>query len=408
MARVSNAPVSRLSFLNDEGTYPKGWTIIEAFNSDVVLERHGRRRLFTDLTSAYGSVNFGHRNPEIDPFQGARADIAPACYPHEAEELSGWLCERLDLPDHRVLFQVGGSFAVSSALALAQRVRPGKIVAIRGGFHGLGLDSLSVTTAQRKWAIQNSPLVELLQSRIIHIEPGACEPDWRGISCFLFEPIQGANGYIPLNLEWIGNLVESARRHGVVVIADEIQAGFYRHGYLSPTRAAGIKGDIHLYSKSLTNGHSPLSAVVYDGAYDDIISLESALAHTFQTSVYGYRAGIAVSRYLDDNPPEDAISAIEKLLDAAAYRLERTTGVKEVYITGPSLSFGLESPARARALVWACFDRYIMILGGGADGNRIRIAPPLTIEPAILEGAIAEVLEALDELLVAREVVCLT
>ncbi|WP_158271826.1 aminotransferase class III-fold pyridoxal phosphate-dependent enzyme [Methylosinus sporium] len=397
MAQV-NLLSSRSSHLNSEGVYPAGWRIVSAKNCDVVLEREGRERRFVDLTSSYGAVNFGHRNPQIDPFLDAPADLTTGCYPREADDLSSWLCERLRLPFHRVLFQVGGSFAVTSALAIAQRQRPGKIVAIAGAFHGLGLDSLAATTAQRDWALQDSRLAKHLRTEVVHIHEGDPEPDWNKASCFLFEPVQGANGYIPLDLEWIGNLVDSARSHGVTIIADEIQAGFFRHGHLSPTRSAGIDSDIHLFSKSMTNGQSPLSAVVYDERFDEAVRLDSALAHTFQTSVYGYRAGSAVALYLDANPPFASVNAIQARLECMAIELRTVVGVEQVHVTGPSLSFGLGRPSIARAAILECFERGIMILGGGAGGERIRVAPPLTIDAAALDESAEIVLDVLARL----------
>lgn len=369
----------KISRLNYEGLYHPEWQVIAADNARMTLWNGKCEQQVIDLTSAYGAVNFGHRNPLISAFKRTTSDIAAGLYPPAAGMFAEWLCDVLELPEHRVLFQVGGSFAVSSALAIAQRCRRGKVVAIRGGFHGLGLDSLGITSLQKDSALQSSGWLAALQPEIITISPGYSEVDWSNVSAVIFEPIQGANGYIPLNSEWISGLIKDAQRSGVVVIADEIQAGFFRHGHLSPTRAQGIASDILLFSKSLTNGQSPLSAVVYHRSLERSIKVSSFLAHTYQTSAYCYAAAMAVADYLGRNPQYDAVKLLTSQLQLVASRLEQIEGVEMVYITGPTLSFGLKDARLAKRLVQTCFDKGVLCLTGGINGDRIRVAPPLTI-----------------------------
>jgi hypothetical protein len=59
---------------------------------------------FTDLTSASGAVNFGHLNPAIDPFASLASDIAASFYPPAAASFADWLCGKLGLDAHTVLY----------------------------------------------------------------------------------------------------------------------------------------------------------------------------------------------------------------------------------------------------------------------------------------------------------------
>jgi len=377
---------TRISPLDESTTLGRGLTLESAQNATLRLrDEHGRLASYTDLMSAYGAVNFGHLNPRIAPHTDLPAELAAGVYPPEAATVARWLTERLGLPGHQVLFQVGGSFAVSGALAIAQRVRPGRVLALDGAFHGLGLDALAATTTQRPLALQDTALTRAVDGLVQHLIPGTEFTDWAGVSCFIFEPVQGANGYLPVDPQWLAATVAAARAAGVVVVSDEVQAGYYRHGSLSPTRALGIEADIHLFSKSMTNGLYPLSAVVYPTAYDDAVGTGLALAHTFQTGVLGYRAAAAVAAFLDSGDLDPQLREVAEALEGCAKRIGEIPGVHTVRLSGPSLSFG---HARAGEVVRACVARRVLPFTGGANGDRIRVAPPLTIPAEQLSEAL--------------------
>jgi 4-aminobutyrate aminotransferase-like enzyme len=377
----------RRSLLDESQVISYRHVLLGARNATLTLAAPGEPpRDYTDLMSAYGAVNFGHRNPDIDPATGMTADIAGCFYPPEADLVADWLCERLGLPGHRVLFQVGGSFAVSTALALAARARPGRILAMEGAFHGLGQDTLAVTGIQHDIALQAGPGVTRLGEYVDFLAPGAPAPDWGRYSCLLFEPVQGANGYVPLPREWLRGLAARARSAGVVVIADEVQSGYYRHGALSVARSWDLTPDILLFSKSMTNGGYPLSSVVYDSGLSRDMPDPVRLAHTFQTGVLGYRAAAAVARYLDAAPVADLAAAVERRLSAAADTIAGL-GAGRVHVSGPTLSFELPQ-GLSRDVVRRCFLDGVIPFVGGHRAERIRVAPPVTIPAAQLAGAL--------------------
>ena len=382
----------RLSDLDESRAFGDRWTCSRALNASLTLSRSdGATEEFTDLSSSYGAVNFGHCNEDIHLPAHPKSDLVAGVYPPEAERFARWLTNILGVRDFKVLFQVGGSFAVSAALALAQRRRPGKILAIEGGFHGLGLDSLSVTTAQRSLALQETPLRQSLGSFVDVLAPGETGIDWSGVSCLIFEPIQGARGFVPLDGHWLQDLCAQAATAGVTVIADEIQCGYYRFGDFSVARKWGLDPDVLLFSKSMTNGLYPFSAVVYRQTLEVGIGGGVVLAHTFQTSALGCFAACAVADYIDSRDVKADCRRVAVLLAEAAARIAESGRAREIYQLGPSLSF--RPVTNAGDLVKACFADRVLILGGGIDGERIRIAPPLTIETAVLRRAL-DILES--------------
>jgi acetylornithine/succinyldiaminopimelate/putrescine aminotransferase len=391
---VFDASDRQLSDLDESRAFSEHWTCSRALNASLTLcNDDGTTEDFTDLCSSYGAVNFGHCNEDIRLPAWPKADLVAGIYPPEAEKFARWLTDALDVSDFKVLFQVGGSFAVSTALSLALRNRPGKILAIEGGFHGLGLDALSATTAQRSMALHETPVRQSLASFVEVLKPGVTDIDWSAISCLIFEPIQGARGYVPLDADWLHELCTQAKAAGVIVIADEIQCGFYRFGDFSVTRKMDLNPDVLLFSKSMTNGLFPFSAVVYRQTLEAAIGDGAVLAHTFQTSAIGCYAACAVADYIDTHDVDaDCWRVAEPLADAAA-RIAEHNWATDIYQIGPSLSF--RPVMNAGDLVEECFAERVLILGGGMEGERIRIAPPLTIPSKDLQNALEVVLSRL-------------
>lgn len=393
---MTSRPNDRLSRLDESGVFGSRMRVERARNAVLTLrDEAGDRRDYLDFMSAYASVNFGHCNPEIQPFTDLSADIVACFQTDEAYDVADWLTGRLGLPEHSVLYQVGGSFAVSTALALAQRVRPGRVMALDGAFHGLGADALAATVTHKNFALQSTPHTRRLDADVTHLPIRQLPTSWDGVSCLIVEPIQGAAGYVPLPEAWLVDLVTSAQRAGVVVISDEIQCGYFRHGVLSPSRRLGLTPDVLLFSKSMTNGLFPLSAVVYGPGLTLADEPAVQLSHTFQTSALGAYAAAAVTRYLDTAPVEAMIASVAGALTAVVEELAGRDGVVRVHQTGPTLSFALPSPVTARQLVRDCLADGVLVFTGGADSTRIRVAPPLTTPADQLEHGLGTLLRHL-------------
>ena len=139
----------------------------------------------------------------------------------------------------------------------------------------------------------------------------------------------------------------------------------------------------------MTNGLYPFSAVVYDETLEESIGDGVVLAHTFQTSALGCYAACAVADYIDSHDVKAECRRVAAPLAEAAARMTESGRAREIYQIGPSLSF---RPAMdAGDLVKACFADRVVILG-----ERIRVAPPLTIETETLQRALKVLLSRLD------------
>ena len=183
-----------LSGIGEGSVYGQQLEVVEASNETLLL-RHsdGRVREYIDLLSAYGAVNFGHCNPEINPFRHFSSDIAACFYPPEAATFCAWIVRYLNLQDYEVLFQVGGSMAVTAALSIAQQKKAGKIAYLKGSFHGLGIDALSITNVHREYALQSALLGITDESKFLCLDyssdvaPPPEEIAWDEVSCLIIE-----------------------------------------------------------------------------------------------------------------------------------------------------------------------------------------------------------------------------
>lgn len=386
-----------LSTLDESGVYGKQYRAFRAENANVFardLKQNQYR--FVDMMSAYGAVNFGHCNPNITPFEQYNVDLVAGMHSEAAEDVAAWLVSRIGDKERKTIFQVGGSFAVSSAIGLAQHYRPGKVLHVQGSFHGLGIDALSISDCGQDASFHFTQLNRQVQAQMQTISCGEEISDWSDISCFIFEPIQGANGYVPLDLQWLKAITSSAAENGVVVISDEIQAGFFRHGFFSPSAELGIYTDITLFSKSLTNGLYPLSAVVYSKHLEAGYARSIALAHTFQTSALGIAAAKSTMTYIDQHKPEKYIPVISNQLARTAKMLSENGLAKNIHHLSASLSFELPD-SLSKCVVQTSLAKGVIIFPGGEKAQRIRIAPPLTINEADLKLALSLIYEAVSE-----------
>lgn len=361
------------------------YEVLAAKNATVRLRGlSGHVYSFTDLTCAHGAMNFGHLNPDIDPFENLASDVVASVYPPAAKMHAHWLLKRLALGEHSICYRIGASEATAAAVELAQRKRPGKIVAIDGSRHG----------HERRAAGRD--LNSCYGEPISRVMIGEEFSDWGQASCLMFEPIQGESGYLPLPLPWLRGLAHAAQAEGVTVIADETQCGFYRFGKLSLAASEFLRPDIFIFGNSMTNGVYPLFAVVYPNELEAGNSSMESGEPTFQTSLLGLRAAERVAIYIDSTNLEALLEPIHLLLGKTGVKLAANPIFSSFHLAGPTLSFEVRG-ARAAELVLGCEARGVLV-SAGTGGRRVRVAPPLTIALDQLKVALKLVVQAAMEL----------
>jgi 4-aminobutyrate aminotransferase len=208
----------------------------------------------------------------------------------------------------------------------------------------------------------------------------------------IVEPVQGEGGYVVPHPEFLPRLREITRRHGILLIADEVQCGMGRTGRLFASEHFGLEPDIITLAKGIASG-MPLGALL---ARDDVMRWDSgAHGSTFGGNPVSVAAALATLRLLEGGLTENAARVGEGLLASLRRRLARHRVVGDV--RGLGLMIGVEivgggedrrpAPELRERILEEAFRRGLLLLGCGR--STIRLAPPLIIDAEDAEAAAA-------------------
>jgi 4-aminobutyrate aminotransferase len=370
-------------------------------------------RSYLDFANGIAVSVLGHGNPRVTAAVHAQVDrlIGPMSaigYAEPTVRLAVELAKTLPDPIDSIFFLNSGSEAVEAALKLARRVtgRPG-IVAFRGAFHGRTFGATSITSSNPNYRQGYEPLlpsVYLSQYPSVYRDFGGDEeravavafrhlrdlfhstisPD--EVAAIVIEPVLGEGGYVPAPPAFLQILRRVCDRHDILLVADEVQAGYGRTGKMWSFEHAGIVPDVVCIAKAIANG-LPLSAIASSRALQERWG-KSAHGTTYGGNPVSCAAGIAVLEEIRDRGLVANVAAkgaeLSAGLRAIAARDARIGDVR-----GPGLMIGVEfvmdRATRApdgptcEAVIQGCADEGLLVLSCGVEHNVIRWIPPLDV-----------------------------
>jgi 4-aminobutyrate aminotransferase-like enzyme len=210
------------------------------------------------------------------------------------------------------------------------------------------------------------------------------------VACAVLEPVQGEGGFIPMPRAFPTHLRELCDAHGILWVDDEVQSGVGRTGRVwAIEHYDGAEPDLLVSGKSLGGG-LPLAGVTGRAELLDAVG-PGGLGGTFGGNPVACAAAAVV---LDTVADPDFLAGAAALGERLRTRLDeiaaRRPEIGEVRGLGPMLALELveRSPQRAAAVVAAAFERGLLLLTCGLDGNVIRLLPPLTIADDDLEAGL--------------------
>jgi 4-aminobutyrate aminotransferase-like enzyme len=222
------------------------------------------------------------------------------------------------------------------------------------------------------------------------------------VAAVIVEPIQGNGGIVIPPDGFLAGLRELCDRHGVVLIFDEIQAGFGRTGRTWASEHWGVVPDLMTVGKGVGGGMA-LSAVVGRAA---LLSHWAPGTHTstFLGDAVNLAAGAAAVEVLrDEGLVERSARLGARALGMLTDGLGADPGVGQV--RGRGLFIGIElvhdraerapDPERVARVRRAAFARGVVLGVGGHQENVIKLCPPLTIEDGLLDTALAITIETI-------------
>ncbi|WP_304165565.1 aspartate aminotransferase family protein [Phenylobacterium aquaticum] len=407
-------------------------------------------REFLDLQMWYSAVNFGYRNPRLDAVAKAQLDQLPQVasqYLHrEKVELAAIIAqdaERKFGHAGRVHFNVGGAQAVEDSLKVVRNACGGKslMFAFEGGYHGRTLGASAITSSYRyrrryghfgdraqfiefpyhfrgpkgmskeeygeQCVAKFARLFETEYNGVLDTKTGQAE-----FAAFYVEPIQGTGGYVVPPPNFFKGLKKVLDQHGILMVVDEIQMGFYRTGKLWAIEHFDVQPDVLVFGKALTNGLNPLSGLwAREELINPTIFPPGSTHSTFNSNPMGTAVGLEVMRMTAEGDYETQVTA------KGAYFLEGLRSLQKRWpqigdVDGLGLALRAEicqsdsyTPNKAlldemaeegmKADIEVGGKRYGLILDvGGYHKNVITFAPSLHISYPEIDLAI-ELLDAL-------------
>lgn len=311
----------------------------------------------------------------------------------------------------RVFFTNSGAEAVEAAFKLA-RYHTGRpqMLAFWGGFHGRTFGAMSLTGSKVVQRRGFSPLVP----GVTHIEypnpyRNAVDPvehlekvvfrrtvAAEEVAAIIVEPIQGEGGYVVPPDDFLPRLKWLCERHGILLIADEVQSGMGRTGKMFACEHVGVEPDIVCVAKGIASG-LPLGAII---ARSELMTWPpGSHASTFGGNPVACVAALETIALLEEGLIDHAARMGELLQQRLSGLQERFEPVGDV--RGRGLMVGLElvqdrrtkePAARLREqVIQNCFHRGLLMLGCGE--STLRFCPPLIVDAAQIATAV-QILEA--------------
>ena len=382
----------------------------------------GRRYL--DFASGIAVNNTGHRHPRVMAAVARQAEaFTHTCFHVAPYEGYIRLAERLNAATpgdfaKKTMLVTTGAEAVENAIKMA-RAHTGRsgVIAFSGAFHGRTLLGMALTgkVAPYKKGFGAMP-AEVLHAPFPNALHGVTEADALAhldrlfassvdperIAAIIIEPVQGEGGFNIAPAGFLRALRAICDRHGIVLIADEVQAGMARTGRMFGFDHSGVAPDLVTMAKGLAGGF-PLSAVT---GRAEVVDAPGAggLGGTYAGNPLAVAASHAV---LDVIAEEGLCARADEIGDVIRARLNQIAARQGMECIGEVRGLGAMNAlelvtdratnapdaALTQAIVAEAEARGLILLSCGTRYNVLRLLPPLTIPMDHLHEAL-DILEA--------------
>jgi len=399
---------------------------IERAENALLWDGEGRR--YVDFAGGIAVQNTGHRHRRVLEAVRAQLDkVIHTCFQITPYEPYVAVCEKLNAlapgpgPKKSVLMSTGAE-AVENAVKIA-RAATGRsaVIAFSGGFHGRTYMALALTGKIDPYKLGFGPYpAEVYHAPFpnplhgVSVEDSftalgqifKCDVAADRVAAIIVEPVQGEGGFYVAPKDFILRLRELCDRHGILLIADEIQSGAGRTGRMFAMEHYGVAADLYTLAKSIAGGF-PLSAVVGRTEVMDACG-PGGLGGTYAGNPVACAAALAVLQVFEEErifERADRLGErIGRSLDALA---ARHAEIVEVRCLGAMIAFELGEGGDAhrpaadltKKLTARARELGLILLSCGIYGNVVRILVPLTAEDSVVDEGLAILAKAASELL---------
>lgn len=375
---------------------------------------------YIDFAGGIAVLNTGHRHPGVIAAAKAQEDR----YTHTSFQVVPYepyvaLAERLNAlapgsSPKKSLLVTTGAEAVENAVKIARAYtgRPG-VIAFSGGYHGRTIMTLGLTGKVSPYKKDVGPFpADIFRAPFPDARNGITvkdalqaletlfltDADPARIAAIILEPVLGEGGYHPVPTEMWVALRAICDKHGILLIADEIQAGFGRTGKWFAIEHSGVVPDLLTVAKSMAGGY-PIAAVIGRADIMDSIA-PGGLGGTYGGNPVACAAALAAINAIETEGLLDRSIALGETFRArfaeigartAPYRMWDIRGLGAMIAVEFVTDFDTGAPDAAftKSVIAHALKRGLILLSCGMRGNAIRIMVPLTASDALIEEGLA-------------------
>ncbi|MCW3480690.1 4-aminobutyrate--2-oxoglutarate transaminase [Neisseriaceae bacterium JH1-16] len=405
---------------------PRGVGVMCNFFADKaknaeIWDTEGKR--YIDFAGGIGVLNTGHLHPKVQ----AAVEVQLKAFSHSCYQVVPYesyirLAEQLNTltPGNfakKTAFFSTGAEAVENAIKIA-RAATGRsgVIAFGGGFHGRTMMGMALTGKVVPYKVGFGPFPgEIFHAPFPNALHGVSTADSLAgieklfkydidparVAAIIFEPVQGEGGFYQAPADWVEALRALCDKHGILLIADEVQTGYARTGKLYAMDHYKVAADIITQAKSLAGGF-PLSAVTGRAEVMDAPA-PGGLGGTYAGNPLAIAAAEAVLQVIQEEKLAERANRLGDLLK------EKLNGLKKsipqiVEVRGPGAMIAVEfnKPGSnepdaefTKKVQTKALESGLLLLTCGVYGNVVRFLFPLTIEDAVFDEALAKLEAAL-------------
>ena len=377
-------------------------------------------RRYIDFAGGIAVLNTGHRHPKVVDAAKAQEDL----YTHTSFQVVPYepyvaLAEKLnalapgDFAKKSLLVTTGAE-AVENAVKIARAYtkRPG-VIAFSGGYHGRTLMTLGLTGKVAPYKKDVGPFpADIFRAPFPDARNGVTvedalngletlfltDADPSRVAAIIIEPVLGEGGYLPVPTEMMQALRAICDKHGILLIADEIQAGFGRTGTWFAIEHSGVVPDLITVAKSMAGGY-PVAGVIGRAEVMDALA-PGGLGGTYGGNPVACAAALAAIEAIESEGLLARSTALGQTFRArfaemgartAPYRMWDIRGLGAMLAVEFVTDFESASPDAAftKSVVTHALRRGLILLACGMHGNAVRIMVPLTASDAVIDEGLA-------------------
>ncbi len=375
---------------------------------------------YIDFAGGIAVLNTGHRHPKVIEAAKAQEDL----YTHTSFQVVPYepyvaLAEKLNAlaPGEfakKSLLVTTGAEAVENAVKIARAAtgRPG-IIAFSGGYHGRTIMTLGLTGKVSPYKKDVGPFPsDIFRAPFPDTRNGVTvedalkalntlmltDADPARVAAIIIEPVLGEGGYLPVPTEMLQALRAICDQHGILLIADEIQAGFGRTGTWFAIEHSGVVPDLITVAKSMAGGY-PIAGVIGRAEVMDALA-PGGLGGTYAGNPVACAAALAAIEAIDSEGLLARSTELGERFRArfseigartAPYRMWDIRGLGAMLAVEFVTDFDSAMPDAAftKSVIAHALKRGLILLGCGMHGNAMRIMVPLTASDAIIDEGLA-------------------